>query len=87
MGHKSVEPALGRPKQEDCCEFQASQGFTVTPYIKNKKDNNKDKPESPHQKSPLCGMRPGQGTGHQRLAQKPIAEEDQQTNTHTSGYM
>jgi hypothetical protein len=31
----TFNPALGRQRQVDCCEFQASQGYTVRPIHLN----------------------------------------------------
>lgn len=31
-----IKPAFGRPRQEDCCEFEASLNHRVRGYLKNK---------------------------------------------------
>jgi hypothetical protein len=35
--------ALRRQRQADICEFKASQGYTVKPFLKNKQTNTQNK--------------------------------------------
>lgn len=38
----TIIPALGRLEQEDCQEFQASQGYNVRPCLKTSKQTNSE---------------------------------------------